>query len=72
MVEALPRPSELCGAYLFGRDGVLYSTYGGLQSWDEKAGAKAFEAAMKTIDAAMKHPSGRLPAMVGPSRIDTC
>ena len=27
---------------------------------------------MKTIDAAMKHPSGRISAMVGPSQIDTC
>ena len=33
-------------------------------AWDEKAGEKAFETAMKTIDAAMKHPSGRISAMV--------
>jgi 5-methylthioadenosine/S-adenosylhomocysteine deaminase len=41
-------------------------------NWDEKAGEKAFEAAMKTVDAALKHPSGRLSAMVCPSQIDTC
>lgn len=36
-VEAveLPRAEDtLTGAYLFGRDGVVYSTYGGLKSWD--------------------------------------
>jgi len=37
-VEELPRPSrELVGAYLFGRDGTVYSTYGGLKSWDPGA-----------------------------------
>ena len=41
-------------------------------AWDEKAGAKAFETAMQTIDAAMQHPSGRLSGMVCPSQIDTC
>jgi cytosine/adenosine deaminase-related metal-dependent hydrolase len=41
-------------------------------AWDEKAGDRAFASAMKTIDAAMRHPSGRLSAMVGPSQIDTC
>ena len=43
-----------------------------LGAWDEKAGEKAFENSMKTIDAAMKHPSGRLSAMAGPAQIDTC
>jgi hypothetical protein len=34
-VEELPRPSEsLTGAYLFGRDGRVYSTYGGLKVWN--------------------------------------
>jgi hypothetical protein len=34
-VKELPRPSDnLTGAYLFGRDDVVYSTYGGLKSWD--------------------------------------
>ena len=41
-------------------------------AWDEKAGEKAFEAAMQTIDRALQHPSGRLSAMVCPSQIDTC
>jgi cytosine/adenosine deaminase-related metal-dependent hydrolase len=41
-------------------------------AWDEKAGEKAFEASMRTIDEALKHPSGRVGAMAGPSQIDTC
>ena len=41
-------------------------------AWDDTAGEKAFGAAMKTIDAALAHPSGRLSAMACPSQIDTC
>jgi hypothetical protein len=33
-VEPLPRPNALCGAYLYGRDDVVYATTGGLRSWD--------------------------------------
>lgn len=33
-MEKLPRPNDLCGTYLYGRDGVVYSTYGGLKAWD--------------------------------------
>ncbi len=37
-VEELPRPSKtLTGSYLFSRDGVVYSTYGGLKTWDPKS-----------------------------------
>lgn len=33
--EKLPRPTEeLTGAYLFSRDGVVYSTYGGMKRWE--------------------------------------
>ena len=43
--EALPRPNGLCGTYLYSRDGVVRSTYGGVKAWvpnkkkwqDEKA-----------------------------------
>lgn len=41
-------------------------------AWDDKAGQKAFEASMKTIDEAIRHPSGRIGAMAGPAQIDTC
>lgn len=36
-VDKLPRPNNLCGTYLYGRDGVVYSTYGGLKSWNPAA-----------------------------------
>ncbi|MBU0726624.1 MAG: amidohydrolase family protein [Alphaproteobacteria bacterium] len=40
--------------------------------WDEAAGKKAMQKALDLIDAAAKHPSGRISGMVGPSQIDTC
>lgn len=30
----LPRPNELCGTYLYSRDDVVRSTYGGVKAWD--------------------------------------
>src|SRR5216684_7265636 len=56
------------------RQGVWFTKNGHVvdYAWDEKAGEKAFEAAMQTIDAALKHPSGRIGAMAGPAQIDTC
>ncbi len=38
--ELLPRPNSLCGTYLYGRDGVVRSTYGGVKAWDR--GAKSW------------------------------
>ncbi len=29
----LPRPNDLCGTYLYSRDDVVYSTYGGSKAW---------------------------------------
>src|SRR6185436_1321263 len=40
--------------------------------WDEKAGRARFEAALGLVDAAVKHPSGRLSGVVSPMQIDTC
>ncbi len=31
--QELPRPNDLCGTYLFARDGVVHSTYGGVKAW---------------------------------------
>ncbi len=31
--EKLPRPNNLCGTYLYGRDEVVHSTYGGVKAW---------------------------------------
>ncbi len=33
----LPRPNDLCGTYLYGRDGVVRSTYGTIKAWDAEA-----------------------------------
>lgn len=33
-VETLPRPNDLTGTYLSGRDEVVRSTFGGLKAWD--------------------------------------
>lgn len=41
-------------------------------AWDEKAGREAFARAMRTIDLARQHPSGRLDGMLCPSQVDTC
>ena len=38
-VETLPRPNDLCGTYLYGRDGTVRSTYGGIKAWDPEAKA---------------------------------
>jgi 5-methylthioadenosine/S-adenosylhomocysteine deaminase len=40
--------------------------------WAEDGGAAAFGRALKTIDKAMAHPSGRLSAIMTPSQIETC
>jgi cytosine/adenosine deaminase-related metal-dependent hydrolase len=40
--------------------------------WDEAAGKTRFLEALRVIDEAQRHPSGRLSGMVGPAQIDTC
>ena len=40
--------------------------------WDEQAGQRAMDQALKLVDQALAHPSGRFGAMVAPSQIDTC
>jgi cytosine/adenosine deaminase-related metal-dependent hydrolase len=41
-------------------------------AWDEAAGRQGFEDAIRLIDAAEQHPSGRLSGVVSPAQIDTC
>jgi cytosine/adenosine deaminase-related metal-dependent hydrolase len=41
-------------------------------AWDEAAGAAAFAKALAVIDAAGRHPCGRLSGVVSPAQIDTC
>ena len=40
--------------------------------WDEKAGERAFADALAVVDAARRHPSGRIGAILAPSQIETC
>lgn len=40
--------------------------------WDEAAGYRAFDQALREIEAAARHPSGRLFGMLCPAQIDTC
>jgi cytosine/adenosine deaminase-related metal-dependent hydrolase len=40
--------------------------------WSEDGGDAAFAAALKVVDQALGHESGRLSAMITPSQIDTC
>lgn len=41
-------------------------------TWDEAAGRARMDAALKLIEQAQKHPSGRLSGVVSPMQIDTC
>ncbi len=40
--------------------------------WDTKGGREGFDRALRLIDLANQHPSGRLSGMVCPAQIDTC
>lgn len=40
--------------------------------WDEPAGRRGLDAALRLIDAARADPSGRLDGIVSPAQIDTC
>ena len=40
--------------------------------WNEPAGQAGFERALRIIDRACQHPSGRLSGMLYPAQIDTC
>jgi 5-methylthioadenosine/S-adenosylhomocysteine deaminase len=41
-------------------------------AWDEPAGRRGLDAALKLIDAARANPSGRLDGIISPAQIDTC
>jgi 5-methylthioadenosine/S-adenosylhomocysteine deaminase len=40
--------------------------------WDEKAGRDGLDRALRLIDRARQHPSGRLGGVLSPAQIDTC
>ena len=54
VTETLPRPNELCGTYLFSRDEVIYSTYGGLKAWEPQAAAWQSESGSGGTDETMR------------------
>lgn len=64
---------RICIAPMF-RDGRWLTRNGYVveYEWDEAAGRAAFDRALAEIDAAARHPSGRLFGMVCPAQIDTC
>lgn len=39
VVQPLPRPNDLCGTYLHGRDEVVHAITEGLKAWDDQANA---------------------------------
>ncbi|MEQ8370292.1 MAG: amidohydrolase family protein [Alphaproteobacteria bacterium] len=40
--------------------------------WNLEGGRRGFDVALKAVDQALAHPSGRLFAMLGPGQVDTC
>lgn len=52
--EKLPRPNDLCGTYLYSRDEVIHSTYGGHKSWDVKTRQWESEANLGGTDETMR------------------
>jgi cytosine/adenosine deaminase-related metal-dependent hydrolase len=43
-----------------------------LYDWDAARGSRQFEHAMALVDAAIRHPCGRLGGIVAPAQVDTC
>jgi hypothetical protein len=58
--EALPRPNDLCGTYLYSRDGVVRSTYGGIKAWRPDARQWQAEAAIGGTEETMRLGDGLL------------
>jgi cytosine/adenosine deaminase-related metal-dependent hydrolase len=56
------------------RSGRWYTTNGHevRYEWNEKAGSDGLDGALRLIDRARQHPSGRLSGMVYPAQVDTC
>ncbi|HEX5327001.1 MAG TPA: amidohydrolase family protein [Acetobacteraceae bacterium] len=64
---------RVCIAPMF-RSARWYTKNGHLveYTWDEPAGEKAMAEALRLVERAEQHPSGRLFGMVCPAQIDTC
>ena len=59
-VRKLPRPNRLCGTYLYSRDEVVYSTYGGERAWDQNAGRWRDVSGMDAVRHTMRVGNGVL------------
>lgn len=56
------------------RSAQMYSKNGHevVYEWNEPAGRKAFDEALRIVEAAMRHPSGRISGVIAPAQLDTC
>lgn len=59
-VRSTPRPNDLCGTYLTGRDEVVRSTFGGLKGFDPKSNAWKDEPSAGGIHESMRVGDGLL------------
>lgn len=59
-VSALPRPNNLCGTYLYGRDGVVRSTFGGVRAWDPPQNSWREEPSLGGTEESMRVGDGLL------------
>ena len=71
--EALATGMRVCMAPSF-RSGYWYTPNGHevLYNFDEAAGRRAFDEAVRLLDEVQAHPSDRLFGMMAPGQIDTC
>jgi hypothetical protein len=58
--ENLPRPNDLCGTYLYGRDDVVRSTFGGVKAWHKQTGQWESEASHGGTNETMRVGDGVL------------
>ena len=58
--EKLPRPNELCGTYLYARDNVVRSTYGGVKAWRPRGNEWKSEASLGGTNETMRVGDGLL------------
>jgi cytosine/adenosine deaminase-related metal-dependent hydrolase len=56
------------------RSGQWYTPNGHevLYRWDEARGRRGLETALRLVEEARRHPSGRLSGMMAPAQVDTC
>jgi hypothetical protein len=68
--EKLPRPNELCGTYLYSRDNVVRSTYGGVKAWRPEANEWESETSLGGTNETMRVGDGLLTFGAGEVKYD--